>query len=266
MFKIVICVKAIPDPKQAAKIQINPVTKNLMRSDIPLVINPLDRHAIEAALQLKQEKGAHITVISMAPPPAANIVKECIALGADRGILLSDQAFGGADAFATARTLARGIEKTDGFDVIFCGMSSSDGATEWVGPEIATFLNAPVVTMVSKIVEIQTSIWRVKADVENGYRIVQVKLPVVLTLARDINTPRALSFSGIINARKKKVTQWTASDLGITKNSCGLKGSPTIVKTMESIQNRKKTTFINGTREEKAQELLKKLVEAGFVP
>src|SRR5690242_5509775 len=129
---VVVCVKAVPDPKEACKIRIDPVTRTLMRCEVPLVINPLDRNALEAALQFKESLGGAVTVISMGPPPAEAIVRECAALGADRGVLLCDRLFAGADAFATATALARGIEKTGVFDVILCGMASSDGATEWV--------------------------------------------------------------------------------------------------------------------------------------
>ncbi len=114
---IIVCAKAVPDPKEICKIRIDPATKTLMRCDVPLVINPLDKNALEAALFFKETSGASVTVVSMGPPPAESIVKECMALGADRGILLSDRAFGGADAYATAFTLARGIEKTGGFDL-----------------------------------------------------------------------------------------------------------------------------------------------------
>ena len=153
MLNIVVCVKAVPDPKEACNIKIDPATKTLLRCDVPMVVNPLDKNAIEVALQLKEKTDVRITVLSMGPPEAGNIVKECLALGADRGILLSDPAFGGADTFATAFTLAKGIEKIGPCDVILCGMASSDGSTEWVGPQIATFLKLPVVTMVKEIVE-----------------------------------------------------------------------------------------------------------------
>ena len=166
MFKIVVCVKAVPDPKEAHKIKIDPATKTLTRADVPLVLNLLDKNAMEAALQLKKSLDAHITILSMGPPPADSIVKECLALGADQGFLLSDRAFGGADAYATAYTLAKGIEKIGAFDLIICGMASSDGSTEWVGPEMATFLKIPVVTRVTEIVEFGEEWWKVKASLE----------------------------------------------------------------------------------------------------
>jgi electron transfer flavoprotein beta subunit len=265
MLNIVVCVKAVPDPNEACNIKIDPDTKTLMRCDVPMVINPLDKNAIEAALQLKRTQGGEITVLSMGPPPAGQIVKECLALGADHGILLSDPAFGGADAYATAFTLAKGIEKIGTCDLILCGMASSDGATEWVGPQIATFLDLPVVTMVREIIDEAGKDWLVKADWENGYRRVAVQLPVVFTVTRDLNRPKALSFSGIIKARKKEITTWTMADLDTDVKSVGLKGSPTIVGSFGKIDNRRSVQMIAGAAEEKADALVKILAEAGAI-
>jgi electron transfer flavoprotein beta subunit len=265
MHEIVVCVKAVPDPKEADKIKIDPVTRTLTRHDVPLVLNPLDKHAMEAALQLKEQLDAHITVLSMGPPPAGRIVRECLALGADQGFLLCDRAFAGADAYATAYTLAKGIEKIGSYDVVFCGMASSDGSTEWVGPELATFLKIPVVTMVKEIVECDGQWWQVKASLENGYRLVKVKLPAVFTVTRELNTPRALSFSGIVKARKKEVAQWGIKELGVPEESVGLKGSPTIVSNMRTQDSKREVEIIAGTREEKAERLIQKLADAGVM-
>jgi electron transfer flavoprotein beta subunit len=266
MFHIVVCAKAVPDPQQACNVTIDPVTKNLRRSHVPMVLNQLDKNAMQAALDLKKKRlEAKVTVLSMGPPDAAEIVKECLALGADEGILLSDPAFGGADAYATAYTLAKAVEKLKPVDLVLCGMASSDGATEWVGPEMAVFLNMPVVTMVRKIVECKERHWIVKADLAHGYRLMEVALPAVLTVTRDLNTPKALSFSGIIKARKKSVTIWEAADLDITKETVGIAGSPTIVSTMELIDNRRTVTLLTGTLEEKAGRLVEKLAEAGLI-
>jgi electron transfer flavoprotein alpha/beta subunit len=265
MLNIVVCVKAVPDPKEACNIKIDPNTKTLMRCEVPLVINPLDKNAMEAALQLKAQFEAHISVLSMGPPEAGNIVKECLALGADRGFLLSDPAFGGADAYATAFTLAKGIEKIGAFDVIFCGMASSDGSTEWVGPEIAAFLNIPVVTMVKEIVEFDKAWWKVKASLENGYRLMQVKLPAAFTVTRDLNTPRTLSFSGIIKARKKEITRWGLSELAVPAGAVGLKGSPTVVSNLSTTESKRQVEMISGTREEKVEQLVQKLTDAGVL-
>jgi electron transfer flavoprotein beta subunit len=266
MLNIVVCVKAVPDPKEACNIKIDPDTKTLLRCDVPLVVNPLDKNAMEAALQLKEKFDARITVLSMGPPEAGNIVKECLALGADQGILLSDPAFGGADAFATAFTLAKGIEKIGTYDLIICGMASSDGSTEWVGPEIATFLDLPVVTLVKEIVDCDGASWKVKAGVENGYRLMQVQLPAVLTVTRELNAPRTLSFSGIIKARKKEISRMGCHQLGVPEELLGLKGSPTIVSSLNpQKENKRQAEFITGTRGEKADMLVQKLVDAGVL-
>ena len=265
MLKIVVCVKAVPDPKKACDIKIDPKTKTLLRCDVPMVINPLDKHALEAALQVKAAGEAHITVLSMGPPDAGAIVKECLALGADKGILLSDAAFGGADAFATAHTLAMGVRKNGDADVVLCGMASSDGATEWVGPEMAVMLDMPVVTMVREFISHDNVAWEVKAALENGFRRVKVRLPAVFTVTRDLNTPRTLSFSGIIKARKKEIAQWGLEDLGVPAERVGLKGSPTIVTEMRAVENTRTVEFMEGTRDEKAEQLVQKLVEVGVL-
>jgi electron transfer flavoprotein beta subunit len=265
MLKIVVCVKAVPDPKEADEIKIDPVTKTLPRHNIPLVINALDRHALEAALQLKERFGANITVLSMGPPAAGNVVKESLALGAEHGILLSDPAFAGADAFATANTLAKAVEKVGPVDVIFCGMASSDGSTEWVGPEIAAILKLPVVTMVREFVKYEGDNWQVKSKIENGYRLVQVKLPAVFTVTRELNIPKTLSFSGIIKARSKEITRWGLEDLNLREDEVGLKGSPTILSNLTSIEIKREVKIIEGTTEEKADRLIQKLSEAGVI-
>jgi electron transfer flavoprotein alpha/beta subunit len=265
MLNIVVCIKAVPDPDKADSIKIDPDTMTLIRKDIPMVLNPLDKFALQAAINLKEDQDTHITVISMGPPAAASIVKECMALGADKGILLSDMAFGGADAFATAYTLAAGVKKLENVDVVFCGMASSDGATEWVGPQIASFLSAPVVTMVNAIEEIKDKTWTVKADFDNGYRRVKIQLPAVFTVTRHLNQPKTLSFSGIIKARKKQVEILDLKQLGADPSMVGVNGSPTIVSKMEATVNKRETTMIQGTREEKAQQVVQILKDSGSI-
>lgn len=263
--KIVVCVKAVPDPKEADKIKIDPETKTLMRGNVPFATNPLDKHAVEAALQLKRSLGGFVTILSMGPPAAANVVKECLALGADQGILLSDRAFAGADAFATAYTLAKGIEKIGRFDLVLCGMASSDGATEWVGPQIATFLGIPVVTMVNEIHHESEDEWQVKTAWEDGYRRVAVQLPALLTVARELNEPKNLSFSGIIKARKKEITAWSLAELDVEPDAVGFEGSPTVVGDFGTLQTARNVEFLEGTAEEKAKQLVDILTESGAI-
>ena len=229
------------------------------------MLNPLDKNALEAALQIKEKREARITIISMGPQDAGKIVKECLALGADQGFLLSDPAFAGADTLATAFTLAKGIEKVGRFDVIFCGMASADGATEWVGPEIATFLDTPVVTLVEEVIPGDGLHWKVKANLENGYRLIQVELPAVFTTTRELNIPRTLSFSGIIKARKKEIIQWGLEDMGLEEDSVGLKGSPTLVSGLSLIESKRTVEMLEGTREEKVEQLVQKMAAVGVV-
>ena len=265
MRSIVVCVKAVPDPDQAGKIRIDPVTKTLTRHDIPLVVNPLDRNALEVALRIKEKDDAHITILRMGPPAAGNVVKECLALGADQGILLTDVAFSGADAYATALTISEAVKKLGRIDCVLCGRASSDGATEWVGPELAIFLGFPVVTMVRAIEDAGSEYWKVKADIEDGLRVVEVKMPAVFTVTHEVNKPRILSFSGIIKSRKKEITTWNLSDLGLPREQVGLKGSPTIVSSMTMIESKRSCEIIEGTQDEKADILINKLAAAGVL-
>jgi electron transfer flavoprotein beta subunit len=265
MLKIVVCVKAVPDPEEADKLRMDPVTKTLDRRDIPLVLNPHDRYAIEAALQLKERHGGTVSILSMGPPPASSVVRESLALGADQGILLTDKALGGADAYATAFTLSKGIRKIGAFNIILCGMASSDGSTEWVGPELAALLGVPVVTRVFEIVESQGNWWEVKATFEDGYRLVRVQLPAVLTVTRDLNSPRALSFSGIIKAKKLEIDHWGVEDLGVSDSEVGLKGSPTFASDFTLVEAKREVEMLSGTRGEIAEELMRKLVEEGAI-
>ena len=265
MLNVVVCIKAVPDPQKADRIRIDPLTRSLTRGDVPFVLNPLDKNAIELALQIKEQTSARVTAVSMGPPEAAKIVRECLALGADQGVLLCDGAFAGADAYATAYTLAKGIGKLDRTDLVLCGMASSDGSTEWVGPMLATFLDIPVVTMVNEIVESSGSQWRVRAGVENGYRLVQIDLPALLTVTRDLNSPRALSFSGIIKARKKEIQEWGLEDLAVEEDTVGHKGSPTIVSELATQERKRQVEMLAGTREEKIERLAQELVDAGVL-
>lgn len=245
--------------------RLDPRTGSILRGDIPLVINPLDRVALEAALLLKEQMDAQISVVSMGPPAAAKMVKECLALGADAGFLLTDPAFAGADAFATARTLAAGISKIGSFDLILCGMASSDGSTEWVGPELATLLSIPVVTRVREIALSGSQEWEATAAMEGGFRRVRVQSPVLFTATRDLHTPRTLSFSGVIKARKKEITQWGRQDLGLTECEVGLRGSPSVASKVDQIHIRKEANMISGTAEQKAAWLVEILAESGMI-
>lgn len=260
--EIIVCVKQVPD---SASVKIDPETNTLMRQGVPAIVNPFDMHAVEAALQLKEKHGGTVTVISMGPPQATEALRECVALGADKGILVSDRAFGGADTLATSYTLASAIRKIGKFDLILCGMQAIDGDTAQVGPSMAEELKLGQVTFVNKI-DIDGDKVTVQREQDEGYEVVETKLPLLMTVVRSINDPRFPNVKGIMKAKKASFETLTAADLDVDPNRLGLKGSPTKVSRIFSPPKRSNTVLIQKpTAQEAVKELISKLVEAKIV-
>ncbi|MBS7526444.1 electron transfer flavoprotein subunit beta/FixA family protein [Fusibacter paucivorans] len=231
-FKIVVCVKQVPDTNE---IKIDPVKKTLIREGVPSILNPDDANALEAALQIKDElPETEVTVISMGPPQAKAMLTECMAMGADRAVLLSDRALGGSDTWATSNALAAGIQKLGGCDLIFAGQQAIDGDTAQVGPQIAEKLALPQVTYVSKIETVgstagESDTMTVVRALEDGYERIKVQIPCLITAIKALNEPRYMSIRGIFDALQKDVTVWQAADLGVDATEVGLDASPTNV-------------------------------------
>jgi electron transfer flavoprotein beta subunit len=223
--KIVVCVKQVPDTNE---VKIDPVTGTLIRDGVPSIINPDDKNALEEALRLKDEAGAHVTVISMGPPQAEKALREALAMGADEAILLTDRAFAGADTWATSLALAKAIDKI-GYDVIFAGRQAIDGDTAQVGPEIAEHLNLPQVTYVEKVEVLEDGL-KVRRALEDGYEVIKVKMPCLLTAIKELNHPRYMDMKNIFSCYSKEIRKMTADDLDVDKSELGLSGSPTKVK------------------------------------
>lgn len=226
---VIVCIKQVPD---TTEVKINPETGTLIREGVPSIVNPFDTYAIEEALRLKEKHGGKVTVISMGPPQAIEVLKEAVAMGADEAVLLSDRAFAGADTWATAYTLAQAIHKIGAFDVILCGKQAIDGDTGQVGPGIARQLGITQLTYVFKIQKLEpaTGVIVVERLLEEGREVVEAKLPVVLTVVKDINQPRYPTFLGIRRATKMQVPTWGAADFSsVDMTKLGLKGSPTQV-------------------------------------
>ena len=223
--KIIVCIKQVPDTNE---VKIDPVKGTLIRDGVPSIINPDDKNALEEALRLKDEMGAYVTVLTMGPPQAANALREALAMGANEAILLSDRAFGGSDTWATSLTLAKAVEKI-GYDIIFAGRQAIDGDTAQVGPEMAEHLGIPQITYVEKV-EVNGMELKVKKALEDGYEIIRVKLPCLLTCIKELNFPRYMNMYDIFTCFSKDVKIMTADDLGIDKSKLGLLGSPTKVK------------------------------------
>lgn len=255
--KIIVCIKQVPNTNE---VKIDPKTGTLIREGVPSIINPDDKNAIEEALVLKKEKGAIVTVLSMGPPQADFALREALAMGADEAILLSDRAFAGADTWATSYALSMAIKALGEYDLIFCGRQAIDGDTAQVGPELAETLDLPQVTYVRKIVSIDDKKAVVERAMEDGYEVIEVKLPAILTAVKELNVPRYPSAGGIVDAFDvKEVKLWTAADIKADPERLGLKGSPTQVKRTFAPPVKGAGKMLSGTVKEKAQSLVQEL-------
>ncbi|SDE56143.1 electron transfer flavoprotein subunit beta/FixA family protein [Sporomusa acidovorans] len=260
---ILVCVKQVPD---TSEIKIDPVTNTLIRSGVPSIVNPFDANALEAAVQLKEAYGGTVTVISMGPEQAKNALKECISLGADKAVLISDRAFGGSDTLATSYILANAIKKLGKFDLVLCGKQAIDGDTGQVGPEIAEHLDMAQLTYVAKLA-VEGDTITIQREHDEGYEVVEAKLPAVVTVVKSINNPRYPSIKSKMAANKAVINVLTAADLPeINPERIGLKGSPTKVKkTFTPPRKESGIRICEDTGSACAQTLLEKLVAAKLV-
>lgn len=254
---ILVFIKQVPDTNE---VRIDPVTKTLIREGVPSIINPDDKNALEEALRIKEQYGGKVITITMGPPQAETALRETLAMGADEAYLLTDRAFAGADTFATAKTLATIARKFD-YHIIFCGRQAIDGDTAQVGPQLAEQLNIPQVTYV-KEVKIEGDTVVAKRALEDGYEVIKVKMPVILTAIKELNTPRYPSIKGIFEAyREKEVKIITANELGINPQEVGLKGSPTKVVRTTTPEIQRAGEIFSGNVKECVHNLIERLVE-----
>lgn len=223
--KIVVCIKQVPDTNE---VKLDPVTGTLIRDGVPSIINPDDKAGLEAALALKDQLGATVSVITMGPMQADAVLREAMAMGADDAYLVTDRAFGGADTLATSTTLAAALKKIN-YDLIIAGRQAIDGDTAQVGPQIAEHLNIPNVSYAEDI-KVDGNTVIVKRQYEDRYHTVKVQMPCLVTALGEMNTPRYMTPGGIFDAyRSKEVTIFTRADLDVEDSTIGLKGSPTKV-------------------------------------
>ncbi len=222
---IIVCIKQVPD---TTEIKIDPVKGTLIREGVPSIMNPDDKGALELALQLKDQFGAHVTVISMGPPQADVMLREAFAMGADRAILLSDRKFAGADTLATSYALS-GLCRMLDYDLIIAGRQAIDGDTAQVGPELAEHLDLPQITYVASIERLDNGHLRVRKENEDSVQVLEVEGKCLLTVLASAVEPRYMSVSGIVEAYDKEVEVWSADKIDVDENLLGLKGSPTKV-------------------------------------
>ena len=223
--KIVVLVKQVPD---STEIRVDKATGTLIRAGVPSIINPDDLAGVEEALKLKETTGATVTIVSMGPPQASEMLKELYARGVDECVLITDRKFAGADTCATSSTLAASLDKL-GYDLIIAGRQAIDGDTAQVGPQTAERLGIPQVTYVDEIKAVNGDTITVKKALEDCEQIIEAKLPVVLTTLSGMNNPRYMNCNDIVDSMNKEVTVWTFDDLGIDESKVGLAGSPTKV-------------------------------------
>lgn len=253
---IAVCVKSVPDPQQYSCIRLDPTTKTLVREGVDSVVNPVDKNAVELAIQLKEQVGGRVTLISMGPPDAQKQLRECLAYGANEAVLLSDRRFGGADTLATSYALSQGIKKAGTFDLILAGNESADGATTHVPSQIGEWLGIPHIMDVIgfTLTEDKTAVVRKKA--EGMYYDFEVRLPVVIAVSKEINKVRTPNMKGILSAKRKPLSVYTAEDFPeIDPDAIGLSGSPTQNGELHEVSFGRQAKQIKGSAEEIAEEI-----------
>jgi electron transfer flavoprotein beta subunit len=255
--KIVVCIKQVPGTNDA---KIDPETKRIIREGIKAVANPFDAYALEEAVRLRDRLGGEVIAVSMGPPRADMVLREALSVGADRGILLSDRAFGGSDTWATSYALSKAVEKIGGVDLVLCGKQAIDGDTAQVGPGMAAHLGWPQATYVMELSGGADSRITAKRMHENGWDRCSIALPAVVTVVKDINQPRIPTLKGRLAALKVEIPVWTAADIGADPAKIGLDGSPTrVVKAEPPAPRAKATLRISGPAAECAVSIVHEL-------
>ena len=231
--KVVVCIKQVPDTKGG--VSFNP-DGTLNRAAMLAIMNPDDKAGLEAALRLKDEYGAEVTVLTMGLPKAADVLREAIAMGADKGILVTDRVLGGADTWATSTTIAGALRNLD-YDLIITGRQAIDGDTAQVGPQIAEHLGLPVISYAQKI-EVDGNKVRVQRQYDDRYHVLEAEMPCLITALSELNDPRYMTPGGIFDAFEKEVTVWGRADLkDLDDADVGLAGSPTkIAKASDKVR------------------------------
>ncbi len=255
--KIIVCIKQVPDAKD---VRLDPITNTLAREGVQSIMNPYDQYAVEEAVRLKEKCGGEVIVISMGPPQAEEILRQAISCGADNAILISDRSFAGADTWATAYTLEHAIKKIGNFDLIVCGKQAIDGDTAQVGPGLATRLDIPYITCVQKIREATESGLIAERMMDDGFDVVAVDYPALLSVVKDINEPRVPSIKGKMKAKKAEIVKFNAQTIEADPACIGLPGSPTKVVNVFPPSARGGRSVLTGTLDEQIDQLVEKLL------
>jgi len=260
--KIIVCIKQVPD---LASIRLDPETGSIIRKDVPSIINPNDKNAIETALTIRENHGGTVIALSMGPDQAEEALREALGMGVDEAVLLSDVRFAGADTWATSYTLGLAIKKMALYDLIVCGIEALDGMTAQVGPQLAEFLDIPQLTYAVNIT-LENSKVKIRQKLGDLDRILEAPLPALVTVAREINEPRIPAVDAVLEAYEKDITVWRAVDFPGEEDNFGLKASPTRLGKMFTPETaRGKAEILEGTPEETAGKLVEILKEKGMI-
>jgi electron transfer flavoprotein beta subunit len=223
---IIACIKWVPDTHD---VKVDPITNALIREGVKHIINPFDENAIEAGLQLREKLGGSLTVICMGPRQAEEGLRTAVAMGADEVILLSDTAFRGSDTLATSNALAAAVRKIGDYDLILCGKQAIDGDTAQVPAGLAERLGIPQITFAISIEPAENKRLKVKRVTDEAYEVIEIKMPALVSVVKQINEPRFPAMKGVLKAKKFPVKTWSAADIEVEPSTVGFEGSPTWV-------------------------------------
>ena len=263
---ILVCVKQTPKSEQ---VKIDLTTGCLIRDGIENVLNPYDRYALESAVNLKEQLSGCVSVLTMGPACAAEVLRTCVALGADKAYHLCDKTFAGSDTWATSYGLSAAVKKINNLekvDLILCGKQTNDSDTGNVGPQLAAWLNWPSAAFVKHIMKADLKAVTVECLANNGINVLELPYPCVLSVEKEISCPRVASVKGRLAAKRAEITQWTAEDIGADKNKLGLAHSPTQVVNSFAAPRTEQAVRVDGnTTQEKATQLVALLKENKYL-
>lgn len=255
--KIIVCIKQVPGTNE---VKMDPVTNTIIRENVESIINPFDTFAIEEAVRIKEKFKAEVYGLSMGIPQASEMLREAISLKVDKGVLLTDRKFAGADTLATSYALSLGVKKIGDYDLIICGKQATDGDTAQVGPSLAKSLGIAYVTNVSKILDLNKEKMHCMKITDDGYEEVEVKMPALITVVKEINMPRLPSIKSMKTAKQSDIELVTFNDVVADEKRVGLKGSPTQVLKTFVPNHETNSEMIEGTAEEQSKKLAKVLL------
>ena len=275
-YRSIVLVKQVPDTSN--------ITGSAMKEDgtvnraaLPTIFNPEDLSALEAALEVKDRFGGTVTVVSMGPPKAADVLRDCLYRGADRAILVTDRRAGGSDTLATSYILSQAVKTVGEFDFVFCGRQAIDGDTAQTGPQCAEKLGVPQVAYLTEIIDVKDGFATLRRALGNGWEVVRAKLPILATVVEEANEPRPQAAIRVMRNKHKRVPlevkegetlrdedrleQWSLDDIGADLSRCGLAGSPTKVFNVQSIVLKKEGSVNVAPTEEGVRGLISELVK-----